>query len=218
MTQDERRPDPSGTLAVQGVSHRYGDRQVLAEVDLEVGAGRAVALTGPNGAGKSTLLRIATGRELPSHGRVTWEGQALDVDDVRARRDMAVLLSAPSCYPDLTVRQHLELVAVAHGVADQDQVEQALVDWFLDDHAENLPQQLSSGLRQRLALASVAVRPARLVVMDEPEQHLDVATRRALGEWLAARVGVGCAVLLASHDEDLVAASGATVVALEAGV
>jgi ABC-type multidrug transport system ATPase subunit len=92
-------------------------------------------------------------------------------------------------YPDLTVREHLMLVAVAHGGGAQAPglVDRTLAECRLSDHGNALPGSLSSGQRQALQLAAVLVRPRRVLILDEPEQRLDSGARR----WLAGLAGQG---------------------------
>ena len=109
------------------------------------------------------------------------------------RTEIAVVGDMVSAYPDLTVREHLQLVAVAHGAGrDGDElVDRALLECRLADHAGALPGSLSSGQRQALYLAAVLVRPRRLMVLDEPEQRLDPAARRWLAACCSRRSGPG---------------------------
>ncbi|MGC1289591.1 MAG: ATP-binding cassette domain-containing protein, partial [Streptosporangiaceae bacterium] len=146
-------------LALTGVSRSYGERLALSPIDVSVAAGECVAVMGANGSGKSTLLRIAAGRDAPSTGRVVYAGRGLTQDDVAVRTEIAVVGDMVSAYPDLTVREHLQLVAVAHGAGRESDelVDRALLECRLADHAAALPGSLSSGQRQALHLAAVLV-------------------------------------------------------------
>lgn len=192
-------------LQLSGVRHGYGERPVLNDIDLVLEAGDGVALTGPNGSGKSTLLRLAAGREQPSAGRITHRGTLVSEDRRDIRAAFATALDKGADYPDLSVREHLLLVALAHGLAEDadETVDEALTAHRLADHARSRPAELSSGLRQLLALATTAVRPYQLLLLDEPEQHLDTEARRALAERLNDARDRRAAVLLATHDHQL---------------
>ncbi|MFE9390918.1 ATP-binding cassette domain-containing protein [Streptomyces sp. NPDC006784] len=205
-------------LRLSGVSRRYGERQALHPLDLEVRAGTCTALFGHNGSGKSTLLRLACGRDRPTTGSALFDGAPVDEDDPQVRARVAVTGDTVACYPDLTVRDHLELVAVAHGVADPHPwIDQVLADRRLSDHADRLPSALSSGQTQALHLAAALVRPRDLLVLDEPEQRLDPASRTRLGALLRGETDDGVAVLLATHQAELVRAVADRVVVLEDG-
>lgn len=194
-------------LRLCDIEQRYGARPVLAGVSLEVAAGSCVALLGENGSGKSTLLRVAAGRERPSAGSALMDDADVSEDDAEQRADVAAVLDQAACYPDLTVHEHLMLVALAHGADDQARplVDAALTEHRLTGHMDALPDELSSGLRQLMALATVAVRPYRLLILDEPEQRLHRDAREELAERLLAAKERRCAVLLATHDHQLAA-------------
>jgi ABC-2 type transport system ATP-binding protein len=211
---------PSGEVLLQlhGISRSYGQRIALHPVDLQLRPGECVALVGPNGSGKSTLLRIAAGRDRPSTGSVLFLGRPLVEEDLHARARIAVVADSSACYPDLTVREHLLLVAVAHGVGDAaDWVTWALTDRRLTDKADVLPSALSSGQLQALLLASALVRPRDLLILDEPEQRLDPEARRDLATRIAAERADGVAVLLATHHFELAGVVADRVVALQDG-
>ncbi|MBC7273210.1 MAG: ABC transporter ATP-binding protein, partial [Streptomyces sp.] len=193
------------------MSRVFGEREVLKSVDLEVAAGERVALVGPNGSGKSTLLRIACGRDRPTSGSVEFDGGPMSEDDARVRARVAVAGDVLSCYPDLTVRQHLQLVAVAHGVPARE-VDRLLNEHRLIGHADALPSALSSGQLQAMFLASALSRPRDLLVLDEPEQRLDPGARLRLADVLRAESDNGTAVLFATHHRELARAAHRVVV------
>jgi ABC-type multidrug transport system ATPase subunit len=205
-------------LRLAGVSRCYGQRVALTGVDLAVAAGECVAVVGGNGSGKSTLLRLAAGRGRPSTGAVLFGGGPISEDNPRVRSAVAYVGDTPGCYPDLSVREHLELVAVAHGAgrATGQLVDAALADCGLGEHASLPPAVLSGGLSQRLRLAATLVRPHRLLVLDEPEQRLDPDARQWLAGLIRRQTTSGCAVLLATHDPEI-AATADRAVLLRAG-
>jgi ABC-2 type transport system ATP-binding protein len=205
-------------LELAGVSRHYADLVALHPLDLAVAPGQCVALLGPNGSGKSTLLRIAAGRDRATSGSVQFDGEPLREESLHARARIAVVGDATGCYPDLTVREHLMLVAVGHGVGDPERwVDWALTDRRLTEKASALPSALSSGQFQALLLASALVRPRDLLVLDEPEQRLDPQARRDLAARIAAETGDGVAVLLATHHTDLALAVAGHVLLLDEG-
>ncbi|PUA80842.1 heme ABC exporter ATP-binding protein CcmA [Nocardioides currus] len=193
-------------LTVRGITRRFGERTVLDAVDLDVVAGEAVGVVGPNGSGKSTLLRCIVGADQPDAGETLLSGQQLDERRAEVRRDLAVVMDDIDFFPDLSVVEHLDLVARAHGQRDAEDLVDAVLDEVgLMQVSGQLPSTLSSGQRRRLALASVFVRPRTLLVLDEPEQRLDVEGVAWLGEKLVAEKAAGRGIVLVSHDPDLVA-------------
>lgn len=205
-------------LQLRKVSRKYGTRQALHPLDLSVKAGQCTALFGHNGSGKSTLLRIASGRDTPTGGQALFAGRPISEDDPEVRARVAVVGDTVACYPDLTVREHLELVTVAHAVDDASAwIDHVLADRRLSDHAQALPGSLSSGQLQSLLLAAALVRPRDLLVLDEPEQRLDPDARQRLAELLVSEKQDGVAVLLATHQVELAEAVADRMVALEDG-
>ena len=205
-------------LVADRISRTYGDRTVLAPVSFRLAPGRCLAVVGVNGSGKTTLLRLATGRDTPTTGSVTFAGEPVAEERLDVRARMAVVMDTGSHYPDLTVREHLQFVAAAHGVPDAaGWVQWALTDRALTSSADDLPSALSSGQRQALSLASALVRPRDLLVLDEPEQRLDPGARARLVDRIAAEKADGTAVLFATHDQALAVAVADRILVLQDG-
>ncbi len=190
-------------LTVRGLVRKFGSLVVLDHVGFSVPAGHITVLLGPNGAGKTTLLRCVVGADRPDAGEVLLDGSPLDETDPSVRAALATALDDIDFFPDLSVREHLELLAFAHG-GDGDVVADIVRQLGLHEARDQLPATLSSGQRRRLALASCFVRPRRLLVLDEPEQRLDVPGRTWLAEQLLREKEAGTAVLMASHDPELI--------------
>jgi ABC-2 type transport system ATP-binding protein len=117
-----------------------------------------------------------------------------------ARAALALVPDTPLLYDDLTVRQHLELVTISHGVAGS---EAGIAGWLgrldLTARADFLPRELSRGMRQKTQLACALVRPADVLVLDEPVVGLDPPSQVLLREVLRERKQAGAAVLLTTH-------------------
>jgi ABC-2 type transport system ATP-binding protein len=192
-------------LEVQGLTRRFGNLLVLEGISFTVPPGAAAVVLGPNGAGKTTLLRCVVGADRPDAGEVRLDGRRFDETEPWVRAAVATALDDIDFFPDLSVAEHLELLAYAHG-SDGDPVDEVLVELGIDDARDQLPATLSSGQRRRLALASCFVRPRRLMVLDEPEQRLDTRGRAWLADRLVREKAAGTTVLLASHDPELVEA------------
>ena len=195
----------STVLKVAGMSKSFGPVVIVDNFNLEVREGEAIALTGRNGAGKSTILRCIVGADQPDEGTVEVVGIRMSETNPEVRRAVATVIDDLDFFPDLSVVEHLDLLARAHGIADAEQaVDEVLHEVQLVPQSGQLPGTLSSGQRRRLALATAFIRPRRLLVLDEPEQRLDVEGV----EWLAARLAAernrGLAIVMASHEPKLV--------------
>ena len=168
-------------------------------VDLQIKRGEIFGLLGPNGAGKSTTIRMLCGLLEPSDGQVTVAGASLRED--RSRAALSFVPDSPLLYPDLTVREHLELVGLAHGLGDglDGRVAELLELFELTSRGDFLPGQLSRGMRQKAQLACALVRPFRLLLLDEPVVGLDPPSQQALHRLLVAAKRDGAAILLSTH-------------------
>jgi len=193
---------------------RFGPLVVLDSVSFSIPAAHIAVAVGPNGAGKTTLLRCVIGADRPDEGEVLLDGRSVDETDPGVRAAVATALDDVDFFPDLSVFEHLDLLAFAHS-ADPALVPEVITELGLDPARDQLPATLSTGQRQRLALASCFVRPHRLLVLDEPEQRLDVRGREWLQHRLLREKADGVAVLIASHDQELIAAVADTQIKLD---
>lgn len=192
------------TLSVRGLTKRFGAHVVFEGLSFSVAAGQIAVLLGPNGAGKTTLLRCVVGADPADAGQVLFQGEVLDETDPQVRAALAAALDDMDFFPDLSVAEHLDLLAFSHGGGDDSSVGEVIRELGLEGARDQLPVTLSSGQRRRLALASCFVRPRQLLVLDEPEQRLDVRGKDWLAHRLLQEKAAGTAVLMASHDPELV--------------
>src|SRR4051794_799212 len=196
----DERPEPP-LLSAADLAAGHDGVQVCAPATVRLLPAAALALIGPNGVGKSTVLHTLVGLLAPLGGEVLFDGEPVDERRSSFRRDVAQVLDDDAFFPSLTAREHLLLTARGHGVVDAETaVDTELAAFGIEDRAEALPTKLSSGQRRRLALAAAFVRPARLMVLDEPERRLDTEMRSALAERVATERDRGLTVLFASHD------------------
>ena len=195
--------DAQAPLITEGLRRSYGRLVALAALDLTLAAGECVALVGANGSGKSTAVRAIAGLLEPSGGsvRVCGHDPHTEPEAEEARAALALVPDSPVLYDDLTVRQHLELVALSHGVGDE--ADERIAEWLqrleLDARADFVPRELSRGMRQKTQLACALVRPAAVLVLDEPVVGLDPPSQALLHDVLRERKRAGTAVLLTTH-------------------
>jgi ABC-type multidrug transport system ATPase subunit len=187
-------------LETSGLRRTYGRLVALRSLDLTIAAGECVALIGANGSGKSTAVRTIAGLLEPSAGwvRVCGSDPHREPGAEAARADLALVPDSPLLYDDLTVRQHLELVALTHG-APEDGIDALLERLGLGARTEFVPRELSRGMRQKTQLACALVRPARLLLLDEPVVGLDPPSQALLYALLLEAKRAGRAVLLTTH-------------------
>jgi ABC-2 type transport system ATP-binding protein len=173
----------------------------LDSLDMTVAEGECVALVGANGSGKTTAVRAIAGLVEPSSGgvRVAGYDPHTEPDAEDARAALALVPDTPLLYDDLTVRQHLDLVALSHGVDADVEIEGWLDRLGLAARADFIPRELSRGMRQKTQLACALVRPTAVLVLDEPVVGLDPPSQSLLHEVLLERKQAGTAILLTTH-------------------
>jgi len=171
----------------------------------EVGPGARIAIAGPSGSGKSTLLHLLAGLELPTRGGVAWPG----FSTIAAERaqDIGVVFQSPSLVAALDVAENTALPLILAGVTQQecrDRVGEALDLIGVSNLAGKLPEELSGGQAQRVAVARVLALRPRLVLADEPTGQLDHETGQHLMDvLLSATERIGAALVVSTHDQSV---------------
>jgi len=174
-------------------------------ISCEVPERARIALTGPSGSGKSTLLHVLAGLERPTHGSVSWP--ALDGDPLGRPGLVGVVFQGPSLLPPLDVLENVALPLVLAGVGSaesRERAREALARLDLDDLRAKLPEELSGGQAQRVAVARVLAGRPRLVLADEPTGQLDRASAsHVLDVLLEAVDELDVALVVSTHDQDV---------------
>lgn len=215
----------SAILQARGVTFAYGDRPVLREVSLTLAPGELVALIGPNGSGKSTLLRALLGHLLAT-GSVAWDDRALA--DWRRRdlaRRVAYLPQSPTHDVEHRVIDVLRLGRAPYWSAfgiesarDGEVVEQVARRLALVELLSRRMDELSGGQRQRVFLGRCLVQQPGAMLLDEPNTYLDVRHQVEMTTILRELArDDGVAILMASHDLNLAAATADRLVLLKSG-
>jgi ABC-type Mn2+/Zn2+ transport system ATPase subunit len=187
-------PPGEVTWSLNGATASLGGQVVLHDVYLDGRAGEIVVLAGPNGGGKTTLLRLIAGAVAPLEGRVERRPGRI----AYLPQNPAAILHRPTLRAE--VRMTLERSR------EDERPESILEELGLLAAADRYPRDLSSGERQRAALAAVLPGRPALVLLDEPTRGMDSAARSALIGLLSRLRDAGAAIVLATHDDDLRAA------------
>ncbi len=192
-------------LSGRQLAKRYGTRDVVHDIDLDVRQGEVVGVLGPNGAGKTTTFYMLAGIVTPTRGEVTLDG--VDITrwplHKRARLGMSYLPQESSIFRKLTVRQNLQLILEYSGLSTEEQKRTA--DRLLDELGitrlqDQLAAYLSGGERRRLEIARALIRDPKFILLDEPFAGIDplaVDDIQAIIEGLKAK-GIG--VLISDHN------------------
>jgi ABC-type lipoprotein export system ATPase subunit len=203
-------------LAVAIRYPRPGDEPltIVENYDLRMVAGDFHSFAGRSGSGKTSILRVAAGLVPPTEGRVLWQGLEItgladDVITARRRRHVGYLDQGGNLVPGLTALENVLLPAVPDRRTRElaRKARDILNELGVGDRASHYPDRLSGGERQRVALARALVLDPAVVMADEPTASLDRASADALIALLRRLADRGTAVLVASHDPNLIAAA-----------
>ena len=189
-------------VEVERVSVVVDGVPLLRPTDLTAAAGEAVAVTGPNGAGKTTLLRVLAGLTRPSTGSARVAGRPVDERRAEFRRAVSGAVGHPPVARDLTLAEHLAVIAASWGSDAEEARTRAaghLERWRLAPLARRFPHELSSGQSQLAALAMATVRPYDVLLLDEPEQRLDPDRLQLVIGILREELEDGRTLVLATH-------------------
>lgn len=213
-----RRLEPKGqpVVKVGGVWFTYPNgREVLQDVSLVLHAGDLVAVVGENGAGKSTLLKVVVGLQKPGRGKVIiGEGHVAK----GRNHDVAYLSQNPNDYLfQDSVEDELRFTLEHLGLTDDGIVDELLDRLHISPYRRNNPRDLSSGERQRVALASVLVSRPKVLVLDEPTRGMDYILKAELGSFLGQLTSSGACVLCVTHDMEFVGEYASRMVMMHAG-
>ncbi len=193
-------------ISVQGLTRFYGETCALLDLTFEVAAGEVLGLVGQNGAGKTTCLQCVAGILPPSEGAIRIAGIDLLADAVEAKRKLAFIPDTAQLFDYLTVEEHLQFAARVHGLADwRARADRLLEELELSDKRAALPDELSRGMRQKVAICLALLHDPVALVCDEPLSGLDPVGIRVMREALRRRAEAGAALIVSSHQLDLIA-------------
>ena len=191
-----------GMIEVNGLCKRYGDFTAVNDLSFTVQPGEVMGLVGPNGAGKTTTLRCATGIIPATAGTLRVAGIDLAADPVAAKRQLAFFPDEPRLFEYLTVRQHLAFAAKIYAVPQAEaaaRAEALLAELEIADKADQLPGELSRGMKQKLVIACGLLHSPKVMYFDEPLTGLDPLGIRRMKDTIRRLGREGAAIILSSH-------------------
>jgi ABC-2 type transport system ATP-binding protein len=184
-------------ITVDGLTKRYGDLVAVHDLSFSVRAGSVTGFLGPNGAGKTTALKAIVGIARPIAGRALINGTPIESAHADARV-LGVCIEPTGAHPGRSARNHLRSLAALAGLP-RGRVHDVLAIVGLEDAADRRVGTFSTGMRQRLGLASALLGDPEVLVLDEPLNGLDPEGIRWLRTFLRDRAAAGGTVLLSSH-------------------
>jgi ABC-2 type transport system ATP-binding protein len=192
----------TAVIRCRELTKRFGDFTAVDRVSFEISAGEVIGLLGPNGSGKTTTIRMLLGLLLPTGG----EADVLGFDVFRRaeaiRERVGYVSQRFALYSDLTVAENLQFYAGVYGVSDGRRIDEVLQLVGLEEFRDILVSRLSTGWRQRLALASAIVHRPKLFFLDEPTSGVDPTARRAFWDLIYRLVEEGTTALVTTHYMD----------------
>src|SRR4051794_21091233 len=212
----ESRPAAAHTaqpaIELRGLRRDFGDPTALGSISARLEPGESLAGLGPDGSGEATLPGILAGLLRPSDGDVTVLGSALPKEAHRLRGRVGYLGHAPLLYRDLSPRENLSLAAALHGLdpaASAARIDRLLDAVGMSVRGDDRVAELSAGMKQRIDICRAVLHEPDLLLLDEPDAHLDSQARVQVEPLIGP--GGGPARVVVSHDREA-ATAGADVV------
>jgi len=196
---------PEVIVAAKGLSKCYGDQVVVDGIALEVKRGECFGLLGPNGAGKTTTLRMLLGMTPPDGGDLEVLGYAIPEQARIMRQQLGVVAQQDNLDPDFTVMENLRTYASYFGIPPSElkpRIAELLAFASLEHKAGARIEELSGGMKRRLAMARALVNDPQLVILDEPTTGLDPQARQLIWQRLRALLQHGRTLILTTHYMD----------------
>jgi ABC-2 type transport system ATP-binding protein len=200
-----RRLTVSAVIQVIDYHKSYRDAVAVEGLSFDVQPGQVLGLLGPNGAGKTTTMRAIAGIIPPTRGRLLVAGHDVVADPVAAKQHLAYVPDDPKLFDALTVWEHMLFTAAAYRVKDFEPEANALLEQFeLTAKRDAMAQELSRGMRQKVAICAAYLHKPVAILFDEPLTGLDPHGIRQMKASVRARAAGGAAVIISSHLLDLV--------------
>lgn len=187
-------------ITTEKLTKQYGNLNVVDEVSLSVNKGEIYGFLGLNGAGKTTTIRMLLGMIRPTSGHSYINGQRVFADNHTLWNEVGYLVEVPYSYPNLTVRENLEIVRRLRGLSDKGTIDRIIDKLKLNAYTNKRAKDLSLGNAQRLGLAKALIHNPKILMLDEPSNGLDpegIHEIRELLKDLAFNQGV--TIFISSH-------------------
>jgi len=187
-------------IEVHDFHKAFADQVAVRGISFRVAPGELLAIIGPNGAGKTTTMRAIAGIIPASRGKLSIAGFDVDADSIAAKSRLAFVPDDAPLFHDLTVEEHLSFYASIYQVNDAHAKAARLLDEFeLTPKLRTTANNLSRGMRQKLAICCAYLHDPQAILFDEPLTGLDPQGIRVFKQSLQERAAQGAAVMISSH-------------------
>lgn len=181
----------------------YGKIHAVDNVDLSIKKGEIFGFLGLNGAGKTTTIRMLLGMIAPTSGQCYLQGEKVSAGNISIWNDVGYIVETPYSYPELTVRENLEIIRMLRGIRNKKCVDWIMNKLKLENYADRKVKHLSLGNAQRLGIAKAIIHKPKILILDEPTNGLDPAGIVEVRELLQDLAGNSdVTILISSHKLD----------------
>ena len=190
------------SLTISQLTGGYTRTPVIKDLNFEVGDGEIVGLIGLNGAGKSTTIKHIMGLMTPFQGQIEVDGLTLEADPQTYRKKIAFVPETPMVYRNLTLKEHLEITAMAYDIPFETLLQRAkpLLELFrLEERMDWFPNDFSKGMKQKVMIIAALVTNPDIIVVDEPFIGLDPIAIWDFEQLLLERKAQGNSILMSTH-------------------
>ncbi|WP_207871647.1 ABC transporter ATP-binding protein [Enterococcus sp. DIV2402] len=190
------------TLTIKNLTGGYSQLPVLKDINFKINDGELVGLIGLNGAGKSTTIKEIIGLLQPQKGSIEIDGLTLKENPEEYRKKIGYIPESPALYEELTLREHLEVTAMAYDIPQDialQRAEQLLKTFRLENRLEWFPANFSKGMKQKVMILCAFLIEPSLYIIDEPFLGLDPLAIHALLELMKEMKESGASILMSTH-------------------
>lgn len=191
-------------LELKNISKRFGEKQIISDLNLKVPEKQILAIVGPSGGGKTTLLRMLAGLETIDSGDIIYNGEELPLDELEKRNLLGFVFQDFQLFPHLTVLENLTLSPIKTKNFTKEDAEKKAISLLtrlgLAEYAKAYPYSLSGGQKQRVALARAMMIDPEIIGYDEPTSALDPELRLEVEKLILQNRELGMTQIVVTHD------------------
>lgn len=191
-------------LELKNISKRFGEKQIISDLNLKVPEKQILAIVGPSGGGKTTLLRMLAGLETIDSGDIIYNGEELPLDELEKRNLLGFVFQDFQLFPHLTVLENLTLSPIKTKNFTKEDAEKKAISLLtrlgLAEHVNAYPYSLSGGQKQRVALARAMMIDPEIIGYDEPTSALDPELRLEVEKLILQNRELGTTQIVVTHD------------------